>query len=93
MNRSDLIQRISDQNHDLPPVVVEAAVKIIIDHMTQTLVTGGRIEIRGFGSFTTHAYEAREVRNPKTGEKLIKAARRLPHFKPGKPLRDAVNGD
>ncbi len=92
MNRSDLIERLAEINSDLPLSMVDEAVKTLLDQMTETLVSGGRIEIRGFGSFSTRAHEARQVRNPKTGEKLSMSARRLPHFKPGKPLRDSVNG-
>lgn len=92
MNRSDLIQRLAEKNPNLPLSTVEEAVKTLLEQMTETLVAGDRIEIRGFGSFSTRAYGARQVRNPRTGEKLPMPARRLPHFKPGKPLRDEVNG-
>jgi integration host factor beta subunit len=93
MNRSDLIQRLAEINPELPLATLDVAVKAMLDQMTETLVSGGRIEIRGFGSFSSRAHEARQVRNPKTGEKLSMSARRLPHFKPGKPLRDSVNGN
>jgi integration host factor subunit beta len=92
MNRSDLIQRIFEKNPDLLLSMVDEVLKTLLEQMTETLISGGRIEIRGFGSFSTRAYEARQVRNPKTGEKVSMPARRLPHFKPGKPLRDSVNG-
>ena len=91
MNRSDLIQRLAEKKPDLPLSTVDEAVKTLLEQMTEALVSGGRIEIRGFGSISTRAYEARQVRNPKTGETLPMPARRLPHFKPGKPLRDEVN--
>jgi integration host factor subunit beta len=91
MNRSDLIQQLAEINPELPLANLDVAVKTLLEQMTETLVAGDRIEIRGFGSFSTRAHEARQVRNPKTGEKLFMSARRLPHFRPGRPLRDEVN--
>ncbi len=93
MNRSDLIERLAEKNPNLTLSTVDEAVKTLLEQMTETLVSGVRIEIRGFGSFSTRAHQARQVRNPKTGETLLMPARRLPHFKPGKPLRDSVNGN
>ncbi|KZZ68235.1 integration host factor subunit beta [Oleiphilus sp. HI0130] len=70
---------------------VELAVKTIIDLMSETLATGQRIEIRGFGSFSLHYRSPRVGRNPKTGESVTLDAKHVPHFKPGKELRDLVN--
>jgi integration host factor subunit beta len=70
---------------------IGAAVKTMLDQMTETLSAGGRIEIRGFGSFSLHHRPPRMGRNPKTGEAVAVKARCLLHFKPGKELRDRVN--
>ncbi len=64
---------------------------MILDHMAEALAEGERIEIRGFGSFSLHYREARLGRNPKTGETVELAGKFVPHFKPGKELRDRVN--
>ena len=71
---------------------VELAVKTILDQMASTLSDGDRIEIRGFGSFTVHYREPRVGRNPRTGERVGLTGRYVPHFKPGKELRERVNG-
>lgn len=71
---------------------VELAVKTILDQMATTLAEGDRIEIRGFGSFTVHYREPRVGRNPRTGERVGLKGRYVPHFKPGKELRERVNG-
>ena len=63
----------------------------MIDHMAQSLSSGERIEIRGFGSFSLHYREPREGRNPKTGDKVELSGKYVPHFKPGKELRERVN--
>lgn len=68
------------------------AVKSILEQMARTLAAGGRIEIRGFGSFSLHFRPPRTGRNPKTGAKVPLAARHVPHFKPGKQLRERVDG-
>ena len=70
---------------------VELAVKPILEHMTEALEGGKRIEIRGFGSFSLHHRAPRIGRNPKTGESVALEAKRVPHFKPGKELRDGVD--
>jgi integration host factor subunit beta len=64
---------------------------MILDHMTDALADGDRIEVRGFGSFSLHYREPRIGRNPKTGEKVELAGKYVPHFKPGKELKDRVN--
>ena len=91
LNKSDLIERIALKNPHLAEPLVEEAVKIMIDQMIEALSSDNRIEIRGFGSFALHHREPRVGRNPKTGKSVDVAAKAVPHFKPGKALRDAVN--
>ncbi len=92
MTKSELIERIAARQAQLLAKDVELAVKTIMEHMSQTLAQGSRIEIRGFGSFSLHYRAPRIGRNPKTGESVGLAGKYVPHFKPGKDLRDRVNG-
>ena len=91
LNKSDLIERIAAKQLNVTEATVEEAVKTMIDQMIGTLATDHRIEIRGFGSFALHHRDPRVGRNPKTGDSVKVAAKAVPHFKPGKALRDAVN--
>ncbi|MEM8500876.1 MAG: integration host factor subunit beta [Pseudomonadota bacterium] len=91
MTKSELIEHIAAAQTQLSPKDVELAVKTVIEQMCQTLASGDRIEIRGFGSFSLHYREPRLGRNPKTGEKVELAGKSVPHFKPGKELRERVN--
>jgi len=91
MTRSELVEVIASQQTQLPSKDVELAIKMIIDMMSQTLADGRRIEIRGFGSFSLHFRAPRMGRNPKTGDAVTLTAKNVPHFKPGKELRDQVN--
>lgn len=91
MTKSELIEKISTAQPQLSAKDVELAVKLILDHLTNTLAVGERIEIRGFGSFTLHYRGPRVGRNPKTGERVDLPGKYVPHFKPGKELRDRVN--
>lgn len=91
MTRSELVEIIASKQTQLSVKDVELAVKTIIDLMSETLSTGQRIEIRGFGSFSLHYRSPRVGRNPKTGESVTLDAKHVPHFKPGKELRDLVN--
>jgi integration host factor subunit beta len=91
MTRSELIELIASQQSQLSTKDVELAVKLMIDHMAETLSSGERIEIRGFGSFSLHYREARQGRNPKTGDSVELEGKHVPHFKPGKELRERVN--
>ena len=75
----------------LPAKDVELAIKTILDEMSDVLATGGRIEIRGFGSFSLHYRAPRVGRNPKTGDIVELHGKYVPHFKPGKDLRERVN--
>lgn len=91
MTKSELIASIAEQQAHLPYKDVEFAVKGLIELMCQSLVTGERIEIRGFGSFSLHHRPPRMGRNPKTGDPVALPAKFVPHFKPGKELRERVN--
>lgn len=91
MTKSELIEQLIDKHPELSVKDVELAVKIMLEHMTETLAQGERIEIRGFGSFSLHFRAPRVGRNPKTGESVSLTAKYVPHFKPGKELRDQVN--
>lgn len=91
MTKSELVDQIALRTNDLSIKQIESAVKLLLDYMTDTLATGGRIEIRGFGSFSLHYREPRKGRNPKTGESVHLSGKYVPHFKPGKELREQVN--
>jgi len=91
MTKSELIERIAARQNQLSIKDIELAVKTILEHMSQTLATGERIEIRGFGSFSLHYREPRQGRNPKTGDTVELAGKYVPHFKPGKEMRERVN--
>lgn len=91
MTKSELIERIAARQTQLSLKDVELAVKEILEHMSATLAAGERIEIRGFGSFSLHYREPRVGRNPKTGETVQLPGKYVPHFKPGKEMRDRVN--
>lgn len=91
LTKSELIERIVAKQSLLTAKDVELAVKTIVEQMSESLSTGGRIEIRGFGSFSLHYREPRVGRNPKTGEAVTLVGKYVPHFKPGKELKDRVN--
>jgi len=91
MTRSELIDVLAMKHNHLNLKDVELSVKIIIEHIAQSLSNGERIEIRGFGSFSLHHRKARVGRNPKTGEAVALTPKYAPHFKPGKELKERVN--
>lgn len=91
VTKSELIEMIANEQSHLAFKDVELAVKCMIEQMGQSLSSGDRIEIRGFGSFSLHYRPARIGRNPKTGDSVALAGKYVPHFKPGKELRDRVN--
>ena len=91
MTKSELIDILARKQTHLPYKDVELAVKTLLEQMSQALATGNRIEIRGFGSFSLHFRPPRVGRNPKTGESVSLAGKHVPHFKPGKELRERVN--
>lgn len=92
MNKSELIKRMSDRLDQLSSRDVDLAVHTIIEIMSNSLASGDRIEIRGFGTFSNHYRKPRTVRNPKTGEVgIFKPGKFVPHFKPGKELKRRVD--
>jgi integration host factor subunit beta len=91
MTKSDLIEKISFSHGQLSFKDVELSVKTIIEQMADRLSSGERVEIRGFGSFSLHYRAPRMGRNPKTGERVPLRGKHVPHFKPGKELRERVN--
>lgn len=91
MTKSELIEILAQKQMQLAYKDVELAVKTMLDHMANTLANGERIEIRGFGSFSLHYRPPRIGRNPKTGDSVELAAKYVPHFKPGKEMRERVN--
>ena len=91
MTKSELIEALVRKQTQLGYRDVELAVKTMLEHMAQTLASGERIEIRGFGSFSLHYRPPRVGRNPKSGDPVSLPAKHVPHFKPGKELRERVN--
>ena len=91
MTKSELIEILADKLSHLSSKDVEISVKEILEMMAQTLSKGDRIEIRGFGSFSLHYRAPRLGRNPKTGDSVELIGKYVPHFKPGKELRERVN--
>ena len=91
MTKSELIESLSRKQSQLHPRDVEMAVKNLLEQMSQSLASGSRIEIRGFGSFSLHFRPPRVGRNPKTGSPVPLPGKHVPHFKPGKELRERVD--
>ena len=93
MIRSELVEKLANENPDLSPRDVEALVTTFFDEITKRLAMGGRVELRGFGAFSTRPRDARTGRNPRTGELVAVEAKRVPYFKPGKEMRQRLNVD
>jgi len=93
MIRSELIQKLAGENPGLTLQEVERIVDIFFKEIVDRLASGGRVELRGFGAFTTRAREARTGRNPRTGEQVPVAAKKVPYFKPGKEMRERLNAE
>jgi integration host factor subunit beta len=91
MTKSELIERMALEQTHLSQADVELAVRCILEQMSRALSEGERIEIRGFGSFSLHYRPPRMGRNPRTGETVALPGKYVPHFKPGKALRERVN--
>lgn len=91
MTKSELIDRLAQRQTYLSHKDVELAVKLLLEHVCVSLAQDERIEIRGFGSFSLHHRPPRVGRNPKTGEPVSIPPKRVPHFKPGKEMRERVN--
>ncbi len=90
MNKSDLIETLS-QETDLPLRKSEEIVNLLFDTMSDALLDGNRIEIRGFGSFMVKKYEGYTGRNPKSGTEITVEDKKLPFFKTGKELKEKIN--
>ncbi len=91
VTKSEIINILSRKQSHLSSKDIELSVKILLEQMSDTLTNGARIEIRGFGSFSLHHRAARSGRNPKTGEQVLLSSKHVPHFKPGKELRERIN--
>ncbi|MFL4472202.1 integration host factor subunit beta [Tateyamaria armeniaca] len=92
MIRSELIQKIADENPHLYQRDVERIVNTIFDEVTDAMARGDRVELRGFGAFSVKKRDARIGRNPRTGETVDVEEKHVPFFKTGKLLRDRLNG-
>ena len=92
MIRSELIQKLADENPHLFQRDVELIVNTIFDEITDTMAWGNRVELRGFGAFSVKKRGSRIGRNPRTGESVAVSEKRVPFFKTGKLLRDRLNG-
>jgi integration host factor subunit beta len=92
MLRSELVTRLQEEFQPMRASEVEHAVDIVLDEIAVALAAGGRVELRGFGAFSVRKRDARTGRNPRTGDAVKVAAKRVPFFKPGKELRLNVNG-
>lgn len=91
MTKSELVERLVEANGTLSRKESEMVVNIIFDSMCEALQSGEKVEIRGFGSFTIRERDAREARNPKSGDVVKIPAKKTPFFKTGKELRERVN--
>ena len=91
MTKSELIARLAARNPHLYQRDVERIVATVFDEISKALASGHRVELRGFGAFSTRARDARVGRNPRTGTSVSVSAKRVPYFKPGKELRERLN--
>lgn len=91
MIRSQLVQKLALLHPDLSVQEVDRIVDIVFDSITSRLADGGRVELRGFGAFTTRSRQGRTGRNPRTGTSVTVPPKRVPHFKPGKEMRVRLN--
>jgi integration host factor subunit beta len=91
MIRSELVQKLAEANPELTPREIETIVSAFFGQITDRLAEGGRVELRGFGAFSTRSRDARTGRNPRTGEAVDVNAKRVPYFKPGKEMRARLN--
>ncbi|MXO86072.1 integration host factor subunit beta [Altererythrobacter aurantiacus] len=93
MIRSELLQKLGEGNPELRSEEIEQVVDLFFEEIARQLAEGGRVELRGFGTFSTREREARQGRNPRTGETVEVDAKRVPFFKPGKEMRRLLNED
>jgi integration host factor subunit beta len=91
MIRSELLQLLAKDNPELRSEEVEQVVEIFFDEISARLAEGGRVELRGFGAFSTRQRESRLGRNPRSGDSVAVPAKRVPYFKPGKEIRERLN--
>jgi integration host factor subunit beta len=91
MIRSELLQTLANENPELRAEDIERLVDIFFDEIAARLADGGRVELRGFGAFSTREREARQGRNPRTGDSVDVPEKRVPYFKPGKEMRARLN--
>ncbi|QUT04416.1 integration host factor subunit beta [Sphingobium phenoxybenzoativorans] len=91
MIRSELVQKLAEDNQGLTLQEIERIVDLFFREIIDQLASGGRVELRGFGAFTTRSRDARTGRNPRTGEAVPVSAKRVPYFKPGKEMRERLN--
>ena len=91
MIRSELLQALARENPELKAEDVERAVDAFFEEIAESLAAGGRVELRGFGAFSTRKREARKGRNPRSGASVSVPEKRVPYFKPGKEMRARLN--
>ena len=91
MIRSELVQQLCEDNPELSIADIERITTTFFDTITARLAANGRVELRGFGAFSTRERDARTGRNPRTGETVAVDAKRVPYFKPGKEMRARLN--
>ncbi|KQN26575.1 integration host factor subunit beta [Sphingomonas sp. Leaf33] len=91
MIRSELVQLLARDHSDLTTRDIEKIVEVFFEQIVSRLIADGRVELRGFGAFSTRARDARTGRNPRTGESVDVGAKRVPYFKPGKDMRGRLN--
>jgi len=89
--RSELVQKLCDDHPDLTAKEIERVVSAFFESIIGQLQKGGRVELRGFGAFSTRERDARKGRNPRTGDTVDVDAKRVPYFKPGKEMRERLN--
>ncbi|MCZ8019086.1 integration host factor subunit beta [Novosphingobium sp.] len=93
MIRSELLQALARDNPGLKADEIEKVVNTFFDEIAQRLAQGGRVELRGFGAFSTRQRDARQGRNPRTGASVAVPGKKVPYFKPGKEMRARLNSD
>ncbi len=91
MIRSELIKKLESENPELSSEDVERIVDLFFNQIIQRLANGGRVELRGFGAFSTRERNPRKGRNPRTGDSVDVPSKRVPYFKPGKEVRERLN--
>jgi integration host factor subunit beta len=93
MIRSELLQALAKQSPSMRGEEIERVVDVFFDEIAKRLAEGGRVELRGFGAFSTRERDARKGRNPRTGDSVEVPGKRVPYFKPGKDMRLRLNAE